>query len=729
MKKIGLLISLALILNVHLIAQNNVVKEEAEIIAKSFLKMEDDKHQKSNLIIESQYTNVNENGEALYHVFNFENGGFVIVAGDKRTQPILAYSTTNTFPIDNTNSAANFWVEHQYAKPINALKKDESIVATTEITQKWNEIVLGKKHKAYATKVEPLLTSKWNQNKYYNALCPVDVNESSYNDYHVPNGCVALAMAQIMYYHRYPSQGNGYKRYRCGKYGYLDANFAQTTYNYEAMSDEAKDYSDAIARLVYHAGVAVEMGYAVGGSGAQSDDVFTAFPNYFSFGSSNLLSKSNFTDSVWRDTIKSNLNAGLPVYYAAASSATGFADDRHAFVCDGYKEDDLFHFNWGWGGTADGYYVLGAMTPQSYVYNLENRMILNIRPQEDKDTNNFFSGTKTLKAMYGSFNDGSGRFDYRNNTNCSWLISPQDGEFINNIILKVSKFSLGDGDSVYIYSGNSQSGTLFATLSGEVAFETSYTISNSEAFVVFKSDNDGIVGNGFTFTYTTSKQSSSYCASSPSPGRETADSGTVTNGTPDGVNYVSSNKCYWAIAPANANGQIKLAFSKFDLNYGDVVEFYGYGSGNLNAGSWTNSSPVYSFSKDNPPTLNQLYTISRHTALVSFRTDNDLTASGFEIYWNAAPVSVDEYVENITDLFVYPNPSTDHIVVDLTTSSDETIQLSIYDLVGKKVYSTNSVEVAGNYSEKIDVSNFAKGIYLLRVATTHGTITKKVVIK
>jgi hypothetical protein len=733
MRKIGILLSMVLILNFHLFAQT-VEKEEAETIAKIFLNMEDGKRLKNNLVVESQYTHTDQNGEALYHVFNFDNGGFVIVSGDKRTQPVLAYSTTNKFPIDNTNPAANFWVEHQYAKPINALKTDESIVATAEITQKWNEITSEKKQKSYADEVPYLLTSQWNQNKYYNTLCPDDDTEvagTADYDFRVPNGCVALTMAQIMYYHRYPRQGDGEKRYRSSNYGYLSANFGETTYDYEAMSDVATDYSDAIARLIYHAGVAVSMGYAADGSGAQSDDVVTAFPSYFLYRTSNLLSKNNFSDEEWRDTIKYSLNAGLPVYYAAASSASGGADARHAFVCDGYDENDLFHFNWGWGGTADGYYTLGAMTPQNYKYDLENRIILNIRPLNDNDTNNFFSGTKTLTATYGSFNDGSGRFSYKDNTDCSWLISPQEGRFINSITLKVSTFSLGDGDSVYIYSGNSQSGTLVTTLTGEVVSGT-YPIQNSEAFVVFKSDNDGIVGDGFTFTYTTSRQSSSYCATSTSPARMTSDSWNISSGNPDDIDYVSSNNCYWAIAPASAGEQVKLAFSEFDLNYGDFVEFYGFGTGSISGGSWRYATNgVRRFSKDNPPTLNQYYTIDRSTALVYFRTDNDLTASGFKIYWNVndSGVSINEPVGNMTNLSVYPNPSTDYLMVDLTTSSDETIQLSLYDLLGKKVYSTTPVEVIGNYIEKIDVNNLAKGIYMLRVATITGNTTKKVVIK
>jgi hypothetical protein len=414
------------------------------------------------------------------------------------------------------------------------------------------------------------------------------------------------------------------------------------------------------------------------------------------------------------------------VYYAANSNSTG-RDARHAFVCDGYDQNDRFHINWGWGGSSNGYYSLDTMNAGSYRYTLENRIIVNIKPYNDLDTANFFSGTKTLNATYGSFNDGSGRFDYRNNTDCAWLISPQNGRYIRSITLKVSTFSLSNGDSVYIYEGGSTAGNLLFTLGGDVAAGETYTIPASEAFVVFKSDASN-AGKGFTFTYTTVPEASSYCSSSMTPARITTKTGTVSNGTPNNVDYLSSTNCYWAIAPGAEDNKVRFAFSKFDLSYGDYIDIFGYGPGNILGGSWNyKTNGVYRFSKEKPPVLDQEYKIDNHTALIMFRTDNNLTASGFEIYWGRN--SMNEPTGNITDLSVFPNPSNDYVTVDLTTSSDETVQLSLYDLLGKKVYAALPVEVMGNYTEKIDVNNLAKGVYMLRVETKNATVTKKVVIK
>ena len=729
MKKNIVTLSIFLCIGLYAFGQN-VEVAEAENVAKSFLALQNTKVQKNNLSISENSTVFNEYGEALYHIFNFENGGFVIVSGDKRTEPILAYSTTNNYAIDNnSNPASSFWLESNYAQPISALKR-ENASTDVEILQKWQAIASGKMHKSYANKVDPLVTAKWNQDKYYNALCPEDAASPNGYDYHVPNGCVAVAVGQIMYYHRYPRQGSGSNSYS-SNYGYLSANFGATNYNYEAMADVATGYSDAIARLIFHIGVAVKMNYAPKASGATTENVTSILVNNFRYDANSMkyLERKNFTDAKWLDTIKYSLSMGLPIYYAAESQVGG-DHARHAFVCDGYDEYDKVHINWGWGGSSsDGFYAITHMGPDEYIH--DNRIIIGIKPVDS--TLNFFTGTDTLTATYGSFNDGSGYLPYRSNTNCSWLISPQGGRYINSIVLNVSAFSLGDGDSVYIYEGNSASGTLVAALGGEVSPGITYPISTSEAFVVFNSDNDGIEGNGFTFTYTTTRDASTYCPASssiPVANKKTDNIGSIDNGVPAGTDYVSENSCYWAIAPQMATNKVELVFTKFDLEYGDFVEFHTFPvSSPVQAGNWRyTSSGVYRFSKDNLPVIGRKYAVNTATALVYFRTDNDKTASGFEITWDATPPGISENDLNLNQLSVFPNPSSDAVNVNFTVDGTENIQISLLDVLGKTVYSTPQTEIMGQYSEKIDISNFAKGIYLLKINTTKGSITKKVVV-
>ena len=729
MKKNILTIGLSLFIGLHAFGQN-VEREEAENVAKSFLTLKNSKVQKSNLSVSEYFTSYNDNGEVLYHVLNFENGGFVIVSGDKRVEPILAYSITNNYVVDNNrNPAASFWVESQYAKPIDAIKK-ENVAATNEVLQKWASIISGKQHKAYATEVKPLLTSKWDQDKYYNALCPDDEAAGAAYDYHALTGCVATALAQIMYYHRYPRQGNGSSSYS-SNYGRLSVNYGATNYNYEAMTDDANGYSDAIARLNYHIGVAVEMGYTSDGSGANTEKVIPALSSYFRYnaGTMKYLTRAALgNDAKWLDTIKYSLNKGLPVYYAAKGNGFGGTDPRHAFVCDGYDDQDKIHLNWGW-GHSDGFFAINQMGSSQYVD--DNRIIIGIEPITLGA--NFFSGTDTITATFGSFNDGSGHLSYQDNTNCSWLISPQGGRFINSITLKVSAFSLGDGDSVYIYAGNSESGTPIAVLSEEVSETTTFQIIDSEAFIVFKSDNDGNVGDGFTFTYTTTRNPSSYCPLSSAIEIEekiTSDKGSIDNGTPAGTDYVSENSCYWAIAPQSAVNQVQLSFSEFNLADGDIIEFLRFPStGKVLAGNWryTNTGSDR-FSKDNPPVLGRKYSVSTATALVHFKTDNDRTSSGFKIEWDITPIGISDNALNINQLLIFPNPSSEYINVSFTVNDKENVQIVLHDMLGKALYSTSQMEITEQYSGKIDVSNLAKGIYLLQINTSKGTTTKKVIV-
>jgi hypothetical protein len=711
----------------------NVGMDEAEIIAKNFLSGKNNNTQKSVLLVSEEYSSYNEYGEMLYHVINFEEGGFVIVSGDKRTEPILAYSPTNTFKLGETNPAASFWIQEYYVKGITNIKRTDA-KATPEMLQKWNNIATGKQHKTYAPEVKPLLTSQWNQDKYYNALCPVDNAGTDYDD-HVPNGCVAVAMAQLMYYHRFPRRGNG-NDYYTGTYGQQKADFGATTYNYEAMNDIAIGYSDALARLIYHAGVSVRMDYAKDGSGAQSNDVLTALQNYFLYDPSMRMLERDTTgnivaDSAWKDSIKSSLNAGLPVYYAAASTASGGRDARHAFICDGYDQNDRFHFNWGWGGSSNGYFSLTAMDPSTYKYIAENKIIFHIKPKSD--TTNFFDGQKVLTATYGSFNDGSGHLNYRDNTNCSWLISPQGGKNVTKITLTVSTFSLGNGDSVQIYKGNSiAAANLVATLKGDVAQGISYTIDSSEAVVSFTSDNNN-TGEGFIFNYSSTLTSSAYCNTSKSTTGtnklivETSQQGSINNGSGN-ANYDDQNDCYWAFSPEGTTSGVQFGFSKFDIGKGDVVEILQYHNTSIASAWGYYANGVYRFSLDNKPQLNKLiYKTDENVVLVHFRTDNDSSATGFEIYWGSNGIQESE--AGLAKLSVYPNPANDYVLVDMTATAEETVQIAVYDMVGKVLFATLPMQITGQHTEKIQTTDFAKGLYFVRIVTNKGVATKKLSIK
>ena len=162
----------------------------------------------------------------------------------------------------------------------------------------------------------------------------------------------------------YPEHGTGSHTYNAGgwwgpSYPNLSANFGATYYDWDNMpnrisSTSPQEQIEAIATLMYHCGVSVNMGFAYDGSGANSEDVPDAIKNYFSYSDeAKIRSRDNYTLTNWKNLLKGQFNIGWPVYYSGYSESGG-----HAFVCDGYDDDDLFHFNWGWGGSNDGYFVI-----------------------------------------------------------------------------------------------------------------------------------------------------------------------------------------------------------------------------------------------------------------------------------------------------------------------------------------------------------------------------------
>ena len=224
--------------------------------------------------------------------------------------------------------------------------------------------------------VEPLITALWNQGCYYNAMCPEDPDGPCD---HTLTGCVAKAMGIILHYWGYPVQGTGSHTYTplpypTTQYPEQSVNFGETTDDWAHMPDQLTDTSTqteiaAVATLLWHCGVAVDMNYSPYGSG--TDQHFTTLIDYFGY-SDDLHWESRQDDESWLSLLKADLDLGLPVFY------TGFrwATSGHAFVCDGYDVNDRFHFNWGWGGSSNGYFALNA----TMVFVYDNEAIFNIYP-------------------------------------------------------------------------------------------------------------------------------------------------------------------------------------------------------------------------------------------------------------------------------------------------------------------------------------------------------------
>ena len=354
------------------------------------------------------------------YLFNAVDGGFVIVAADDCVRPILAYSESETLPDPLPESVAA-WLQG-YSEEILYLRGHSD--ASPTVRAEWDALLVATDDTPlFSTAVATMLTTQWKQGAPYNTLCPGDNSHST----NTLSGCVAIATAQVMKFWNHPAQGEGAYSYNHSTFGSQSANFGATTYDWNNMpnvltSTSSPTQINAVATLVYHVGVSVKMNYGFSSSGAttaSSSSLTTitaerSLRTYFRYSKSlHSIQKGYMPDSLWLALLDAELLAGRPVIYAGHDTSGG-----HAFVLDGSNDAGMYHFNWGWGGYCDGYYLIGALNPApggaggnaTSRYNLDNKAIIGICP--DNATQGTHSIVATADhAAHGSV-IGGGTYTY-----------------------------------------------------------------------------------------------------------------------------------------------------------------------------------------------------------------------------------------------------------------------------------------------------------------------------
>ncbi len=316
---------------------------------------------------------------SLYYVFNVGNDkGFVIVAGDDAVSPILAYADRGDFSEREMAPAAKAMLE-SYAQQIEMIQQNPSLAVAASTS--------------YAA-IEPLVQTKWNQGAPYNYMCPTISGEEEQS----VTGCVATAMAQIIYYHKYPvEQTKAIPAYQLSS-GDVIPGADPVTLNWDAMQlsytgSEAVDDPSAlaVAQLMLLCGKSVQMDYSSYASGAVSELVPTALKEYFDYDdAAHRVYRDEYANADWEKMIYDELVAKRPVYLSG-TSVSGTNVVGHAFVCDGYDGEGLFHINWGWGGMSDGFFRLTLLNPSDHGtggnngsggYNLDQGAIVGIQPNQ-----------------------------------------------------------------------------------------------------------------------------------------------------------------------------------------------------------------------------------------------------------------------------------------------------------------------------------------------------------
>ena len=315
----------------------------------------------------------------LFYIFNAEqNNGFVIVSAFDEVRPVLGFSDTGNLPdvVDLLPPGFNVLMEN-YAVQIDYAISNE-IIPDAATSKMWQELQAKPVNPNSQRAVSPLISTLWNQSCYYNELCPADAGAPTGYCSHAPVGCVAVAMGQVMNYWSSPVTGTGSHSYTCPTYGVLSADFGNTTYNWSSMPNQLGSSDLDVATLLFHCGVSVNMQYGATSSGSQTSAAKDALINFFGYSANAFyLSKSSYSDATWEGMLRTELDAARPLIYAGTGTSGG-----HAWVCDGYTGTNYFHFNWGWGGYANGSFYLTNLNPAGYNFTASQVAIFGIEPGE-----------------------------------------------------------------------------------------------------------------------------------------------------------------------------------------------------------------------------------------------------------------------------------------------------------------------------------------------------------
>ena len=375
-------------------------------------------------------------GEAFY-VFNAGgDGGYVIVSGDDRTEPILGYVEHGTFDPDNIPENMRSWLQ-LYADQIKYIV-DNDINPNSPLLKKRNK-VQGTKHS-----VGELLTTRWNQGQPYDITCPHYYTDKDNDEHAYPaTGCTATAMAQVMYFYKYPEKTKAVIPAHSNTYTLqngtqktvtvkavprntvIDWDNMRDTYSWQGEA-YANAQDTAVANLMLYCGQSVHMGWEPSSGANFSAE---AYIKYFGYDNSCYVGERyDYTIDDWFDMLYNEIAQGYPVLFSGFSSGGG-----HAFVLDGFDGENLFHLNWGWGGGSNGWFLVGILNPgdtsgigassSSDGYSMSQRALFNLRLPDNNNADTYLfikdvavtntTSTKRIRATFenrtgatGSFNTG-----------------------------------------------------------------------------------------------------------------------------------------------------------------------------------------------------------------------------------------------------------------------------------------------------------------------------------
>ncbi|MBR5171723.1 MAG: C10 family peptidase [Muribaculaceae bacterium] len=325
-------------------------------------------------------------GMALYRQ---AGGGFAIVSSDDSHPAVLAYSPNGSLNMKDGNSGFNWW--------LNATRKVMLLNEPRRATTKPDP-------NRFPTSVPPLLTTTWGQREPFKFMCPFDAYVSDLSLYgtytpdmgHYAVGCGPLAMAQYMYYYKFPKYGTGEESvtvaYDQGDVT-VHVDFGQATYDWDNMIDDyqceyTREQGMAVAQLCYHCGVAAKTTWNSLGGGTNDQRLVEAFTKHFNYNdTAHYVPRTRYDEPTWMEMIYGMLSTGNSVFYSAKDiNLNEGILAGHNFIIDGYDENGLVHVNWGWYGIENGYFDIALLDVLQYTYDDWQAMYVGLYPNRESLT-------------------------------------------------------------------------------------------------------------------------------------------------------------------------------------------------------------------------------------------------------------------------------------------------------------------------------------------------------
>lgn len=740
-----------------------------------------------------KHTELDENGDPVFYQFSIGEQGFILISANDAVEPVLAYSVSNDF-----DKNLPIYAVTVYRDLITSSKDkvDETALrAWAKLLPTRSRDVIGQ---YISSEVKPLLTSQWNQGLYFNYLCPAQVDAEQYQyqtldcDNHVPTGCVATAMSQVMFFYRFPEYGVGGVGYQPIHYELDDnsnptdtfvypwqvQNF-NTLHEFDAMTSNLDFYTGEVARLIWHAGISVHMDYGPVSSGAQSADALTALKNNWGYNrTAQMIERADFTTiAKWQDTLRKELSQMHPIYYSARTNS----NDGHAFVLDGFQvihdvtstphySDTIAHIDHIDTITNE------EITIDSTVYTDPIDTVIydtTTVVSYTYDTVYYYTHTDTTYVLdtvnaktmvhvnwgWGGYSDGyyqltsSGIGEYTKGEAAMIGVCPANQApkaTSGNKRVTASRGTISDGAGNLKYEPNTdRTWTIAATGASRYTFKFSRlaTEANNDVIIFYKNgdlntEERRVSGNTIPANF--SINADSVTVRFLTDGNDATDYGFVIDySATTGNSYCSedyvtltgsgtiTDKGESGVSPDELYAPDKMCKWKID---GSSTVYFSYPKIDLGLGDYID---IYEYTY--PLSYKLLKRIDvynwpdadvfvAHSPRIRIHFMTDNYEEGTG-FELTYEISTNVKENGISDLSIYPNPASSSMNVMLTAEEAGQLTFRITDMTGRTI-STESVEsFGGEMVHTINVSNLSKGFYLLSIEGKQGNSVHKFIVE